>query len=110
MVFHILLALVDQDRHGYAIIKAVREHTDGEVTLGTGSLYAALRRLLEARLIVEVERRPTDEREDERRRYYRITTLGLQVATEETRRLSRMAGLAERLLALPGSLESEPSR
>src|SRR5262245_38932890 len=82
-VFQILLALADQDLHGYAIIQDIRERTEGEVELTASTLYAAIKRLLDGRLIDELATRPhTDD--DPRRRYYRITALGLDVARLET--------------------------
>ncbi|MEO7965643.1 MAG: PadR family transcriptional regulator, partial [Gemmatimonadaceae bacterium] len=74
-VFHILLALVDDDLHGYAIIQEVAERTEGEVQLTASTLYAAVKRLLESKWIEEPTRRPKGD-DDPRRRYYRLTTLG----------------------------------
>jgi DNA-binding PadR family transcriptional regulator len=91
---HILMALADEDRHGYAIIQDVLARTDGDVRLGAGTLYRSIQRMLEQRLIVEVRERPAPERDDERRRYYRITPLGAAVARAETRRLSDLVRLA----------------
>src|SRR3982751_7069632 len=83
--FHILLALVDQERHGYAIIQDVEARTDGELRLSAGTLYRAMARMVEQGLIVEVEKRRT-RADDERRRYYRITSFGQAVARAEMRR------------------------
>ena len=69
--FHILLALVDQDRHGYAIIQDVEARTDGELRLSAGTLYRSVARMVEQGLIVEAARRPAAALDDERRRYYR---------------------------------------
>lgn len=85
VVFDILIALADSDRHGYAILVSVRDRT-GKV-LRPGSLYRALNRLLEDRLIEELDERLDPEVDDERRRYYRLTPLGHRVAVAETRRL-----------------------
>jgi DNA-binding PadR family transcriptional regulator len=92
--FHILLALADSDRHGYAIIQDVAERTGGEVTLGAGTLYRSIQRMQEQGLIVETRERPSPELDDERRRYYRITPFGAAVARAESRRLARLVRLA----------------
>lgn len=91
-VYHILLALTDADRHGYAILQEVEERTEGHLRLRTGTLYTAVRRLLEQGLIEELDERPEDD--DERRRYYRLTPHGREVVTAEARRLESMVGLA----------------
>jgi DNA-binding PadR family transcriptional regulator len=90
----ILLSLADGDRHGYALMKEIEEQTDGNLRPGTGSLYAALQRLMDDGLILE----PTDppEDEDRRRRYYRITDAGRDVAREEARRMLRVLDIARR--------------
>jgi DNA-binding PadR family transcriptional regulator len=92
--FHILLALADEDRHGYAIMQDIAERTGGELQMSAGTLYRSVQRMLEQGLIVEPRRRPAPEEDDERRRYYRITPFGSAVATAEARRLSRMLKLA----------------
>jgi DNA-binding PadR family transcriptional regulator len=92
--FHILLALADADRHGYAILQDVAERTKGEVKLGAGTLYRSIQRMQEQGLIVETRDRPAPELDDERRRYYRITPFGTAVARAESRRLSRLVQLA----------------
>jgi len=86
--FQILMALVDGERHGYAIMAEVRQHTGGAVRLGPGTLYGSLKRLLEAGLVEEGAERPDPEMGDERRRYYRLTTFGLAVARAEARRMA----------------------
>lgn len=93
-VFHILLALADQDRHGYAIILDIAERTDGAMRLGTGTLYTAISRLLEQGLIEEPDERPAAEEDDERRRYYRLTPYGRDVANAEARRLAALVKMA----------------
>jgi DNA-binding PadR family transcriptional regulator len=93
-VFHILMAVADEDRHGYAIIQEVTARTSGEVRLSPGTLYRSVQRMLEQDLIVEVHERPAPEVDDERRRYYRITTFGKKVATAEVQRLSDLVRLA----------------
>ena len=92
--FHILIALADEDRHGYAIIQEVATRTRGEVRLGAGTLYRSIQRMLEQGLLVEVRERPAPEHDDERRRYYRITPFGRDVAKAEARRLSQLMRLA----------------
>jgi DNA-binding PadR family transcriptional regulator len=94
--FQILLALVDGERHGYAIMKEVAERTEGAVRLGPGTLYGALKRLLEGGLVEEGGERADPELGDERRRYYRLTGFGLQVARAEARRLDAMVRAARR--------------
>ena len=92
--FHILIALADQDRHGYAVIQDVETRTNGAVRLSAGTLYRTLQRLLEQGLIVEVDERPAPEMDDQRRRYYRLTPFGREAAEAETTRLSMMIELA----------------
>ena len=93
-VFHILVSLANGDRHGYAIIQDVAARTDGEVKLGPGTLYRSIQRMLELDLIAETETRPDPDADDERRRYYRITPFGRQVARAEAERLSALVALA----------------
>jgi DNA-binding PadR family transcriptional regulator len=92
--FHILLALSEEDRHGYAILQDVALRTRGEVRLGAGTLYRSIQRMLEQGLIEETRERPAPESDDERRRYYRITPFGRIVAREEARRLAELVRLA----------------
>ena len=102
-VFHILLALGDQARHGYAIMQEVEERTDGAVRLGAGTLYGAIRRLREQGWIEEVVEEPAGEGEDERRRTYRLTAAGREGARAEARRLEGLLGQArEKRLAPEG--------
>jgi len=98
-VFHILLSLVDDDLHGYAIIQDVAERTAGEVKLTASTLYAAIKRLLDSGWIDEVRQRPRDD--DARRRYYRLTPVGRQVARAEALRLERLAGMARAKKLIP---------
>jgi DNA-binding PadR family transcriptional regulator len=100
-VFQILLSLSDQDLHGYAIIQDIRHRTAGEVTLTASTLYAAIKRLLDGRLIEELDTRPGPEDDDARRRYYRITALGLDVARLETARLERTLRMARQKKLTP---------
>ncbi|MBI4472712.1 MAG: helix-turn-helix transcriptional regulator [Acidobacteria bacterium] len=100
-VFHVLLALADGDKHGYAILKEVEERTDGRVQLSTGTLYAIIKRLLSDGLIEETRERPDND--DERRRYYRLTPFGRKVAVAEAERLEEMIAAAreKRLIRKP---------
>jgi len=91
--FHILMSLADEERHGYAIIQDVEERTEGDLRLSAGTLYRSIQRMLEQGLIVESRRRPAKALDDERRRYYRITPLGLAAARTEMRRLTKLVRL-----------------
>lgn len=93
-VFHILMALADEDRHGYGIIQEVRARTGGEVRLSPGTLYRSIQNMLDDDLIVEVNERPAPELDDERRRYYRISAFGRAVARAEANRLHELVRLA----------------
>jgi DNA-binding PadR family transcriptional regulator len=93
--FHILLSLSDGERHGYAIMTEVGVRTSGTVKLGPGTLYTALKRLVEGGLVTEAGERP-DRDDDERRRYYRLTPLGRAVARAEARRLDEIVRFARR--------------
>jgi DNA-binding PadR family transcriptional regulator len=83
----LLLALADEDRHGYGLVQAVAEHTDGLLALDPGNLYRVIKRLLDAGLIAEAGQRHAPDAAGERRRYYRITTLGGRVLAAEIERL-----------------------
>jgi DNA-binding PadR family transcriptional regulator len=91
----VLLALADGALHGYAIMKDLEEQTGARVRAGTGTLYAALQRMMDQGLIVEADR-PPDPAEDTRRKYYALTELGRLVARAEARRLSDVLILARR--------------
>lgn len=87
-VFHILLALADAPRHGYAIMREVEERTSGAVRIGAGTLYGAIRRLRDQGWIEELAGAPAEvETDDERRRYYRLTRAGRAAASAEVERL-----------------------
>ena len=92
--FHILLSLAEEDRHGYAIIQDVAARTGGDVMLGPATLYRTIQRMLDQDLIVETRERPAPELDDERRRYYRITAFGRQVARAEASRLAELVRMA----------------
>lgn len=93
-MFNVLLTLVDRDQHGYAILKEVAENTAREVQLSTGTLYGIIKRLLTAGLIVELRDRPAAEDDDQRRRYYRLTPAGREVALAEARRMEKLIARA----------------
>ena len=92
---HILLALADGEKHGYAVMREVEQMTDGEVTMGPGTLYGAIKRMLNAGLIEESDERPDPELDDERRRYYRTTGFGARVLTAELTRLDQLIRTAQ---------------
>jgi DNA-binding PadR family transcriptional regulator len=94
-VFHILLALSDGERHGYAIMREVAVHTNGALQLGPGTLYGCLKRMLAARLVEETDERPDPALDDERRRYYRITDFGARTVRAEAERLAAAVSAAQ---------------
>jgi DNA-binding PadR family transcriptional regulator len=87
-VFAILMALADGEKHGYAIRREVDEATDGKMLMGPGTLYGSLDRMLKAGLIEESENRPSPAKDDERRRYYRLSQFGRRVLSAEASRLA----------------------
>lgn len=93
-MFHVMLALADGDKHGYAIMKEVARLTDGAVSLSAGTLYGILRRLEAEGMVIEKDDRPAPELDDERRRYYHLTDFGRRVARAEAERLEDMVSLA----------------
>jgi DNA-binding PadR family transcriptional regulator len=95
-VFHVLLALTDGERHGYAIMQEVAESTGGRIKMGPGTLYGTIKRLLEVRMIEESDRRPDPEMDDERRRYYRLSGVGRRAVRAEALRYAEMAEVARR--------------
>ncbi len=92
--FHILLALADADRHGYAITQDIAARTGGKVKVGPGTLYRTIQRMLEQGLIQETRDRPPPEQDDDRRRYYRITPFGRSVVQADLARLTQLVELA----------------
>jgi DNA-binding PadR family transcriptional regulator len=106
--FHILLALVDADRHGYAIMQQVALDSAEAIQLGPGTLYTALARLLEYGFIREVESRVDPALDDSRRRYYRLTPMGRGAASTEAARLAAVVKVARsRQLAAPRTVAHE---
>jgi DNA-binding PadR family transcriptional regulator len=88
-VFHILLALADGEKHGYGMMKEVEGATEGQISMGPGTLYGSIKRMLAAGLIEESDERPDPALDDQRRRYYRLTGAGRRVVTAEAERLER---------------------
>lgn len=106
-VFHILLALADGEKHGYAIMKDVEDQTSGQLKMGPGTLYGSIKRMLAGGLIEETDERPDPELDDERRRYYRLTIQGQAVVAAESRRLALAVKVARQkkvLTSAEGSL------
>jgi DNA-binding PadR family transcriptional regulator len=102
-VFHILIALADRDRHGYSIMQDVAARTEGKVQLSAGTLYSAIRRMLEQGLIEELAESPDPSSTDERRRYYRLTRFGKRVAAVEVGRLNALVQQARATGLVPGT-------
>ena len=94
-VFHILLALADGERHGYGIMQEIALRTDGKMRMGPGTLYGSIKRMLAEGLIEELGERPDPALDDERRRYYRLTSFGLRVAQAEAQRLAQLVRVAQ---------------
>src|SRR4029450_10474100 len=103
--FHILVAVADQDRHGYAIMQDVAARTNGTLKLSPGTLYGSIRRMLDEGLIAELSDRQRPDEDDERRRYYRITPFGRSVAQAEAARLATLLRQAEGRGLAPGRAE-----
>ena len=96
VVFHILLALAEQESHGYGVIQTVRDRSGGRIKLETGPFYRHLKKLMNGRLVVESDRRPAND-DSRRGAYYRLTSLGREVVTAETRRMAGLVSLTEEL-------------
>ena len=101
--FNVLLALAEGERHGYGIIKDVESRTEGRVRMGPGTLYGAIKRMLDEGLIEESDERPDAALDDERRRYYRLTGFGRRVAAAEAERLSGLVAAARARNLLSGA-------
>ena len=106
-VFHILLSLIERERHGYSIIQDIAEKTGGDITLGTRTLYAAIKRMVGAGLLREVPKPADADSDDPRRRYYKSTELGLAVAREEALRIRRLGEIVAHTQLLDGALAAE---
>ena len=103
VVLHILLAVADGERHGYAIAAEIESATHGEIRAGPGTLYGSIQRMLDAGLIEEVAKKKRDADDDERRRYYRATPFGRRVRALEIERLEQILQLARAKGVLRGS-------
>ncbi|HZS78349.1 MAG TPA: PadR family transcriptional regulator [Ktedonobacteraceae bacterium] len=101
-VLHILLALVDGERHGYGIMQEVAARTGGTIRMGPGTLYGSIKRMMADGLIEESGERPDPAMDDERRRYYRLTGFGRRVVRAEVERLEQVVRLAREKQVLSG--------
>ena len=102
-VFHILLALADGERHGYSIMQEIVAHTSGKMRIGPTTLYRSIKQMLRDGLIFETNERPDPALDDERRRYYKLTGFGQQVALAETQRLEQALRVARSKSLLTGA-------
>src|SRR5713101_5041259 len=102
-VLHILLALVDGERHGYGIMQEVTQRAGAQVKMGPGTLYGSIKRMLADGLIEEADERPDSALDDERRRYYRLTNFGVRVMRVEVLRLQQIVSLAQSKQVMGGS-------
>jgi DNA-binding PadR family transcriptional regulator len=100
-MFQVLIALADGEKHGYAILKEVTRRTDGEVVLSAATLYTIIRRFVQNGVIAESAERPDPALDDERRRYYRLTTFGREVARAEAIRMETALGMARAKRLIP---------
>ena len=100
--FQILMSLVDEDLHGYEIMRRVEEQTAGRTRLGPGTLYSSIQALLEAGFIAEVSQPRAADTNDERRRYYRVTAAGRKAGREEAERLADLVRIARAKRILKG--------
>lgn len=106
-IFYMLLALTEGERHGYALKREIARRTNGRLNLGAGVLYGSINKMLQQGLIMESGERPDPHLDDERRRYYRITPLGLKVAQAEAVRMRALVRLAENMIGLPKLVKGE---
>jgi len=100
-MFQVLVALADGDKHGYAIVKEVDRRSGGQLALSTGTLYTIIRRFEQEGVIAESAVRPEAALDDERRRYYRLTDFGRDVARAEGRRMESALGMARAKNLIP---------
>ena len=103
VVFHVLLSLVDGERHGYGIVQDIAQRTSAHLQMEPGNLYRTLRFMLDEGLIEESDRRPAPDADDERRRYYRVTRFGRRVASAEAARLAELVADARARNLLKGN-------
>jgi DNA-binding PadR family transcriptional regulator len=101
-VFHILLALADGEKHGYAIMQEVGSRTGGAMRMGPGTLYGSIQRMLKDGLVIEAQERADPVHGEERRRYYHLTGFGQRVLQAEARRLDQLVHIAQSKQVLPG--------
>ena len=101
-VFHILLVLTNDDRHGYSIMREIADITEGKIQMGPGTLYGTIKRMLQVGLIAEADERPDPLLDDSRRRYYTMTELGRKVLNAEIERLARLVEIARRKKSIQG--------
>ena len=106
-VFYILLSLANGEKHGYEIMKQVKQDSSGQVKMGSGTLYGSLKRMLAAQLIKEAGDRVDPQLDDERRRYYRLTDLGRRAFATELQRYTDVVSIAQRRRLFP-DLSLEP--
>lgn len=100
-MFHVLIALADGEKHGYAIIKEVARRTEGALRLSAGTLYTLIRRFVQEGVIAETAERPDPALDDERRRYYRLTDFGREVARAEAARMESTLTMARAKKLIP---------
>ena len=100
-VFHILLALSSGERHGYGIMKQVEADSQGKVSMGPGTLYGSLKRMLDAGLVRESDKRVDPEMDDQRRIYYQITGIGAEALAAELERYQRIVSIAHQRKLFP---------
>ncbi len=103
-VFHILLALSNGERHGYGIMKQVEADSQGKVTMGPGTLYGSLKRMLDAGLVKESDKRVDPEMDDQRRIYYQITGAGAEALAAELQRYQRIVTIAQQRKLYPKTI------
>ncbi len=96
-VFHILLALSTEERHGYGIMKQVEADSLGKVSMGAGTLYGSLKRMLDAGLVKESDKRSDPGMDDARRIYYKITAAGETALKQEIERYHHVIGRAQEI-------------
>ena len=107
-VFYILLALSSGERHGYGIMKQVEADSQGKVSMGPGTLYGSLKRMLDAGLVKESEKHIDPEMDDERRIYYQITGQGAEALESELERYQHVVTIARQRNLHPKTFTYEP--
>ena len=106
--YHVLMVLLDEESHGYGMVKDIEERTEGRIRLEAANLYRVIRRLIRDGLVSEADRRPTPETEmEERRRYYAITDLGRAVVALEAERMRSLVDEARSRAIIPDSSEAK---